>query len=79
VPPAILILEQRSLGVVNLSSIVEHAGYEHDGYGMICACRFPSREKFREKRVDNFLVVTFAVPGKLPELAADLNEDHDLC
>jgi hypothetical protein len=46
---------------------------------MICACLFPSREEFREKRVDDFFVVTFTIPGKLPELATDLNEDHDLC
>jgi hypothetical protein len=79
VPPAILVLKQGTLRVVDLSAIVEYAGYEHDGYGMVCACLFPSSEEFREKRVDNFLIVTFTIPGKLPELATDLNEDHNLC
>ena len=44
---------------------------------MVCACLFPSGEKLREKGVDYFFIVTFAIPGKLPELAANLDKDCD--
>ncbi len=29
--------------------------------------------------MDNFFIVTFTIPSKLPELATDLDEDHNLC
>lgn len=45
---------------------------------MICPCFAPFREKLREKRVNNLLVVSFSVIREFPEFVADLYEDGNL-
>ena len=77
IPLTILILPQGSFSVADLGGIVKDTRYQYDGHCVIRPCLSPSGEEFREKRVDNLLVITFSVARKLPQFTTDLDEYRD--
>lgn len=81
VPPPLVVHPQRPpfhILCLPTGTIIEHSRDEHDGDEVTCAGFAPLIEEFGKERVNDLLRVPFSVPCKLPEFAADLDEERYL-
>ena len=77
VPVAAVVQTEGPSSIIPLVFLVEHTRYEDNGDNVVRAGFAPFGKESGKKRVDNLLVVAFAVSGKFPELSTDLDEDRD--